>query len=79
MPFSFRLLFIYLFICWTFGAPPSAIPNDIFQMFKKANVVRHMKACTEINIAFIPYEQQVIFLFFFSIGFWICVVLCVYN
>ncbi|XP_037050355.1 protein ROP isoform X1 [Bradysia coprophila] len=36
-----------------------AIPNDIFQLFKKANVVKYMKACTEINIAFIPYEEQV--------------------
>lgn len=28
-------------------------------MFKKANVVKYMKACKEINIAFIPYEEQV--------------------
>lgn len=38
----------------------TAIPNDIMQMFKKANVVKYMKACTEINISFIPYEEQVI-------------------
>lgn len=42
----------------------TAIPNDIFQLFKKANVVKYMKACTEINIAFIPYEQQVILILF---------------
>lgn len=42
----------------------TAIPNDIFQMFKKANVVKNMKACTEINIAFIPYEEQVNFFLF---------------
>lgn len=37
-----------------------AIPNHIMQMFKKANVVKYMKTCTEINISFIPYEEQVI-------------------
>lgn len=44
----------------------TAIPNDIFQMFKKTNVVKNMKACTEINIAFIPYEEQVNFFFILS-------------
>lgn len=37
----------------------TAIPNEIFQMFKRENVVKYMKCCTEINIAFIPYEEQV--------------------
>lgn len=37
----------------------TAIPNEIFQMFKRENVVKYMKCCTEINIAFIPYEMQV--------------------
>lgn len=41
----------------------AAIPNDIFQMFKKANIVKYMKACKEINIAFVPYEEQVNFFF----------------
>lgn len=30
-------------------------------MFKKSNVVKYMKACKEINVAFIPYEAQVIY------------------
>ncbi|XP_055325718.1 protein ROP isoform X3 [Sitodiplosis mosellana] len=36
-----------------------AIPNPILEMIKNSNVVKFMKACKEINIAFIPYEQQV--------------------
>lgn len=62
---SFDLMFVYFSFLtfsinfkWTFGW--TAIPNDIMQMFKKANVVKYMKACTEINISFIPYEEQVI-------------------
>lgn len=29
-------------------------------MLQKSKVVNYMKTCKEINIAFIPYEQQVI-------------------
>jgi len=29
-------------------------------MFKKANIIKYMQACKEINIAFVPYEEQVI-------------------
>lgn len=38
-------------------------------MLKKSNVVKFMKACKEINIAFIPYEQQVTFYFIFGSSF----------
>lgn len=43
----------------------SAVPNRIFELLKKSNVVKFMKACKEVNIAFIPYEQQVNFLVLF--------------
>lgn len=42
--------------CFSFR---SAIPDEIFKMIREANVRKCMKACTEINIAFIPYEEQV--------------------
>lgn len=41
------------------------MPNDIFDLLRKSPIVKFMKTCTEINIAFIPYEEQVIFKFFF--------------
>lgn len=53
------LSLIYFIFSFSFLFFETAIPNEIFQMFKKANVVKYMKACTEINIAFIPYEEQV--------------------
>lgn len=37
----------------------SEMPDDIFNMLKTARVKKYMKACKEINIAFIPYEEQV--------------------
>lgn len=36
-----------------------AIPDSLFEKIKGENVVKYMKACKEINIAFIPYEEQV--------------------
>lgn len=38
----------------------TAIPDHIFDLMKGSNLVKHMKSCKEINIAFIPYEEQVI-------------------
>lgn len=60
----------------------TAIPNDIFQTFKKANVVKYMKACKEINIAFVPYEEQVIHstvLIDFILLIFMCSGVCVTN
>lgn len=37
----------------------SAVPDRIFESLKRSNIVKYMKTCKEINIAFIPYEQQV--------------------
>lgn len=31
----------------------------MFAIIKRANITRFIKACKEINIAFIPYEEQV--------------------
>lgn len=56
---NFFSLFILIFVKRWIDTN-TAIPNDIFQTFKKANVVKYMKACKEINIAFVPYEEQVI-------------------
>jgi Sec1 family len=36
-----------------------AIPDSLFEKIKGQNVVKFMRACKEINIAFIPYEEQV--------------------
>jgi hypothetical protein len=36
-----------------------AIPDSLFEKLKGQNIVKYMKACKEINIAFIPYEKQV--------------------
>lgn len=36
-----------------------AIPDRLFEKIKGQNVVKFMRACKEINIAFIPYEEQV--------------------
>jgi hypothetical protein len=36
-----------------------AIPDSLFEKLKGQNIVKFMKACKEINIAFIPYEKQV--------------------
>lgn len=44
-----------------------AIPDSLFEKIKGENVVKFMKACQEINIAFIPYEMQVWVLFWFEI------------
>lgn len=63
----------------------TAVPSRIFESLKRSNVVKFMKACKEVNIAFIPYEQQVTifsllffwFLFNFLFSFvWFLV--CVY-
>lgn len=40
-----------------------AIPDSLFEKIKGSNIVKYMKACKEINIAFIPYEEQVRVLF----------------
>lgn len=37
-----------------------AVPDRLFEMLKGERVTKFMKACKEINIAFIPYEEQVI-------------------
>ena len=39
--------------------PPAAVPREVFEMLQRAKISRHLKACKEINIAFIPYEEQV--------------------
>ena len=31
----------------------------MFELLKRSNVIKYMKACKEINIAFIPYEEKV--------------------
>lgn len=63
----FYLIFVFppFFVFWVIlRFKLTAVPDDIFEMLKKSNVVKYMKACKEINIAFIPYEQQVILSFF---------------
>lgn len=42
----------------------TAIPDKMFELIKKSNVVKYLKTCKEINIAFIPYEEQVIYFLF---------------
>lgn len=55
------VLFLLLFEIST------AMPNDIFDLLRKSPIIKFMKTCSEINIAFIPYEEQVmIFDFFFT-------------
>lgn len=58
----FFLFFIYFFII--LFKISTAMPNDIFDLLRKSPIVKFMKTCTEINIAFIPYEEQVILIFF---------------
>ncbi|XP_058129496.1 protein ROP-like [Anopheles ziemanni] len=36
-----------------------AIPDDLFDILRKGTVVKFMKSCKELSIAFIPYEAQV--------------------
>lgn len=36
-----------------------AVPDHLFETLKGQNVVKCMKSCREINIAFIPYEEKV--------------------
>lgn len=62
----------------------SAVPTRIFESLKRSNLVKYMKACKEVNIAFIPYEQQVnifffsfLLIFFLFILVWFCVYFCV--
>lgn len=47
--------------------PLTAIPDKMFALIKKSNVVKYLKTCKEINIAFIPYEEQVIFFLFYCL------------
>lgn len=44
-----------------------AIPQNIFELLKSGAVVKYMKACSEINIAFVPYEEQVKFINYFMV------------
>lgn len=53
------VLFLLLFEIST------AMPNDIFDLLRKSPIVKFMKTCSEINIAFIPYEEQVMIFDFF--------------
>lgn len=48
------LFFLYNFL---------AIRDDLFEELKGKRVVKFMKTCKEINIAFIAYEKQVNFIF----------------
>uniref|UniRef100_A0A182IQ16 Major facilitator superfamily (MFS) profile domain-containing protein n=1 Tax=Anopheles atroparvus TaxID=41427 RepID=A0A182IQ16_ANOAO len=36
-----------------------AIPDELFDILRKGTVVKYMKSCKELSIAFIPYEAQV--------------------
>lgn len=65
---SFFNYFFMIFIIYFIGLLfiyHTAIPDKIIDLFKKSNVVKYMKACKEINVAFIPYEEQVNFPTFF--------------
>lgn len=64
--FGFYYDFAFNFLDFSFKQT-TAVPSRIFELLKKSNVVKFMKACKEVNIAFIPYEQQVNF-FLFSFG-----------
>lgn len=46
------------------------MPNDIFDLLRKSPIVKFMKTCTEINIAFIPYEEQVILILILFFYLW---------
>jgi hypothetical protein len=39
----------------------SAIGDELFETLKQQRVKKFIQTCKEINIAFIPYEQQVIY------------------
>lgn len=59
-PLSPAVYQIYVLISpSTPSCPRIAIPDDIFGMIRRSNLTRYLKACKEINIAFIPYEEQV--------------------
>lgn len=36
-----------------------AIPDKVFELLKGAKLIKYIKTCKEINIAFVPYEKQV--------------------
>lgn len=45
-----------------------AIKPELFEEIKGKRVVKFLKTCKEINIAFIAYEKQVNYHFFFIIS-----------
>lgn len=53
--FHFKIKIIYLQLNIDF----LAVPDHLFETLKGQNVVKFMKSCREINIAFIPYEEKV--------------------
>lgn len=63
--FLISFLFEFLFSFNLLSILMTAIPNKILELLKNSKVVKFMKTCKEINIAFIPYEQQVNFLIYF--------------
>lgn len=70
--FCYKLFFFFVFDITMKFQPKianavnitTAVPDHLFDQIKRSNVVKFMKACKEINIAFIPYEAQVNFPYF---------------